>query len=335
MNKTRTAPETMVYTGNKLFKTEITHLQYDSQSIRETRTPDSHPKLNDWIMIHGLKDVDYIKKICDRFGVDPLVTEDVLNVHQRNKLEIFEDYIFSVNKFAYVKDNEIHHEYISMLLFEDKLITFQEQKTTFFDPIIKRIKEKQGNITKMGHGFLYYSILDSIIDENIESRKLLSRKIMLLEDDIINLEKTDQSVLYNIRKELLYLKNSNKHFLFSFTHKEYEKIPMIKDDIFKYYEDLTDHIVRLDENIDVERELLGNLLDVHNTNVSNKMNRIMTVLTIFSAIFIPLSFLAGVFGMNFSNFSLLESPYGLTYFTSICIVIAVSMISFFRYKKWL
>lgn len=328
-------PETLVYTGKSKEKTTVYHLQYDSQGIRETRTPDVHQKLNDWIMFSGLEDVDFIKKICDRYNVDPLVTEDILNVHQRNKLEVYDHYLFSVKKFSYVSNNTIQHEYISMLLFEDKLITFQERKTPFFDPIIDRIKGKQGIITQMNHDYLYYVILDSIVDENIATRKYLSEKIMILEDDIIKLETTNQQVLYNIRKELMFLKNSNKQMLFSFTQEEYKKIPFISKDIYKYYEDLKDHIVRLDENIDIERELLSNLLDVHMNNISNKMNRIMTILTIFSAIFIPLSFLSGVFGMNFVHFPILESKYGLYVFIGICLSISISMLLFFKHKKWL
>lgn len=328
-------PETLVYTGRYKEKTTIHHIQYDEKGIRTLKNVEVHPRLNDWILFQGLEDVQRIKKVCERFSVDPLVIEDILNVHQRNKVEIYENYLFSVKKFAYIQEDTIHHEYISMLLFEDKLITFQERKTTFFDSLIERLKSKVGNITRMGHDYLYYVILDTIVDENIAARKMLSNKIMILEQEMSNLDSTKQISLYNIRKELLFLKNSNRQMLLSFSKQEYKKVPLIKENIHKYFEDLSDHIVRLDENIEIERELLSNLLDVQMSNVSNKMNHIMTVLTIFSATFIPLSFLSGVFGMNFVNFPILRNEYGLLIFLSMCILVAGFMLLFFKRKKWL
>ena len=334
-NKKSLPPESFVYTGTKMNKTEVHHIQNDEKSIRHTTTVDVHPRLNDWIMIQGLKDTDFIQKITSRFGVDTLVIEDILNVHQRNKLEIYDDYVFSVKKFAYLEGDKIKHEYISILLFEDKLITFQEDKSPVFEPIIRRIEKKQGIITKMKHDYLYYCILDTIVDYNIATRKYISANIISLENHIMNLETSNQTLLYNLRKELVFLKNSNKQLLFSFSHQEYKKISLIHEDIYKYYEDLHDHIARLDENISIEQELLRNLLDVHMNNVSNKTNRIMTILTIFSAIFIPLSFLAGVFGMNFTDFPFLKNPNGMAYFVLLCIVISTTMLAFFKHKKWM
>ena len=334
-NKSSLPPESFVYTGNKAIKTVVEHIQYDDQSIRQLHTVDVHPKLNDWIMIKGLKDTAFIIKVCSRYGVDSLVIEDILNVHQRNKLEIFDHYVFSVKKFAYIENNQIKHEYISFLLFEDKLITFQEDDSPVFDEVKERIKKKQGVITKMGHDYLYYVLLDTIVDHNIATRKFISANIITLENDMMNLKESDQQMLYKLRKELLFLKNSNKQLLFSFSHEEYKKIDLIKEDIYKYYIDLYDHIARLDENITIEQELVSNLLDVHMNNVSNKTNRVMTILTIFSAIFIPLSFLAGVFGMNFINFPFLSNPNGMTYFILICLVISISMLGFFKFKKWM
>jgi magnesium transporter len=328
-------PESLIYTGTKSVKTDIHHLQYDAKSIRETRTVDVHPTLNDWIIITGLTDTELIQKICSRFDVDTLVIEDILNVYQRNKVEVYPNYVFSVKKFAYLENDEIKHEYISILLFEDKLIMFQEDASPIFEPVVQRIKQKQGIITKMKHDYLYYVILDTMVDNNISVRKHISQRIMMLETDMMNFDTTKQAELYKLRKELMFLKNSNKQLLFSFAHKEYVKIELIKDRVYKYYDDLYDHIARLDENISIEQELLSNLLDVHMNNVSNKTNRIMTVLTIFSAIFIPLSFLAGVFGMNFIAFPFLQNENGILIFILICAFISISMLGYFKYRKWI
>lgn len=334
MMKKNQAPGTAVYTGSHMLETTVKHIFYNKDELLETSDMEQKVGYNHWLIFKGMSNSQKIKSICESYGVDSLVTEDILNVHQRNKIEYFEKYVFAVMQYAYLQNSIVSHDYLSILLFEDKVLTFHEHNLNIFDDVNKRLSDNSGPIRKLGHDYLFYAIFDAIIDNDLIVEKEISSRTLKLEEDILTLESTDQSMLYNSRKELLYLKKTIEPLYDSLMRMEYIPSPIIKDDLNKYYMDLTDHIHRILDEINSERELLRNLLDVHMNNVSNKMNAIMKTLTIFSAIFIPLSFLAGVFGMNFLVFPILANPIGIYIFMGICASIAIGMIFFFRSRKW-
>jgi len=327
-------PGTAIYTGIHQVETSISHIIYNEKELKTIPEMTISAEYNDWFVVRGLSDSAKIKSLLEEYKVDSLVVEDILNVNQRNKIEYSDQYIFSVFSYSYLHDGKIMHDYMSLLMFPDKVITFHEHNMTLFDEVYKRLENNQGLIRKLKHDYLFYAILDTIVDNDIIAVREVSNRTIKLEEDIITLESTDQTLLYTSRKELLYLKKTIDPIYESFIKLDYKTCSLIQPSLYRFFGDISDHIKRTVDEINNERELLRNLLDVHMNNVSNKMNAIMKTLTIFSAIFIPLSFLAGVFGMNFINFPLLSHPYGIYIFIGVCVSIAFFMILYFRNRKW-
>lgn len=334
--KLKTPPGTIVYTGNKSKSTEIFHIQYskDSLIVHENIKPYSTDQV-DWISIEGLKDIEKIKELCLNLNVDSLIIEDIFNTNQRNKFEIYEDYIFFVIKFSYLTENKtIEYDYISILLFNDKILTFSEQNNRFKEEIISRLKNKELQISNLEEDYLFYAIYDMIIDEEINVFHYLDYELEKLEEEIFNLSKHHQVILYDLRKHLLFLKNQNFDNLEYISPKKLLKNPLFNNYLKKYIDDLEDHMINLKDKSNFALDSVRNLYDVYSNLMSNKANEIMKTLTIFSAIFIPLSFIAGIFGMNFINFPILLNQSGLLIFSIICILIPVTMLIYFKIKKW-
>ncbi len=334
--KLRKPPGTVIYTGKETKPTTITHIKYSENQILifEDLQPFSSEQV-DWISVEGLSDAERIKNLCLGLNVDTLIIEDIFNTNQRNKLEIFDNYIFSVFKFLYLdKENQVKYDYISILLFDNIVITFSEVENRFKNEIITRLKDKNLQISKLHEDYLFYVIYDMIIDEELNVFHSLNLLLEHLEDNILNLGKKDQINLYNIRKYLVFLKNHTTNL------QEYAApISLMENVLFnsyleKYFEDLSDHIINLRDKSIISLDSINNLYEVYSNNVSNKANEIMKTLTIFSAIFIPLSFIAGIFGMNFINFPILQNDSGLIIFSAICILIPVIMLIYFKKKKW-
>lgn len=334
ITKKNKPPGTAIYTGIHQIETVITHVVYNQNELKKTEDMALLPDFNNWYIIKGLSDTVRIKAFCEDFEVDPLVMEDIFNVNQRNKIEYFQGYIFAVFNYSYLKKDKIEHDYLSLLVFKDKVLTFHEHNTNLFEEVHIRLENNNGLIRKSKMDYLFYALLDTILDNDIIVQHELANQTIKLEEDIIRLESTDQTILYHLRKELLVLRKTISPIFDSFVGQEYKKSSLISVDIYKYFDDITDHLRRINDDINSQRELLRNLLDVYMNNVSNKMNSVMKTLTIFSAIFIPLSFIAGVFGMNFTNFGILASPVGIYLFIGLCLIIAVVMIVYFKLRKW-
>ncbi|MBN2604657.1 MAG: magnesium/cobalt transporter CorA [Bacilli bacterium] len=327
-------PGTLQYTGEHIRKTEVKQIIYNSEQFFVNTNIELVEDAKEWIIVNGVSDAEVIRKICEDNDVDTLVIEDILHVNQRNKIEVADNYIFAVLRCSFLEEDNIKHDYLSTLLIGNKVITFHEKETNLFDNVFSSIEQDQGDIRNMGSDYLFYMILDTVVDSNIAVENVLSIQIDELEEDVINLESSDQSKLYSTRKELLYLKNNNTPLYESFVKGVLKNSTHMSHDVYKYLDDLFDHLARLNDDINTQRELIRNLLDVYMNNISNRMNNIMKILTIFSAIFIPLSFLAGVFGMNFDRMPLLKSDFGFGVFIVLCISIIVVMLAYFKRKHW-
>lgn len=333
--KRKLPPESLLYTGNVKHPTKIRHFQYSEKDIQhyDHIKPLKDDKV-DFFIVEGLQDVSIINDVCLGFGVDTLVIEDILNVHQRNKVEVFEEYIFLVQEYCYLSNGVVVYDYISVLMFEDKLLTFSEKNNQILNDIVLRLNDENSIIRHQKHRYLFYVITDMIVDEKYSAFYYLESKINDLENKLLELDSGDEVQLYNIRKELLFLRNSSTQFLEN-AFGNLEIINRLQDnDNKKYYADLKDHLVSLESKTKFEIDIINNLYDMHLNNLSRRMNSIMTTLTIFSAIFIPLSLFASIFGMNFTNFKILNNQYGLLYFIIICIITPLAMLLFFKKKKW-
>jgi magnesium transporter len=334
--KKRVPPQTLQYIGDHPQETVIKHIQYvDDKLYVHDSIKGISDEYVDWISIEGLNDVKRIDSLCQQFKIDPLVVEDILHLNQRNKFEVHEDYVFMVLKYFYFENNDLHFNYISVVLFDNLVITFTENKNFIYETIYNRLKKQEGLVSKYDEDYLFYIIYDIIIDEGFGVYHQIKEEVNELELNVLNMDNKSQYILYRTHKNAIRLKNFlvqiDENILpSSFIHLKY-----FQDEINKYFEDLEDHIVNLYEKVVQAIDEINSLINLYSTTLSNKMNEIMKTLTIFSVIFIPLSFLAGVFGMNFIHFDVLQNPYGLLIFALISVATIGGMLFYFKKRNWL
>lgn len=343
LKKVATNPGSIIYTGeDKNTEVKIECYSYTAEnfskkvysSYKEIDLKDNDIK---WINLFGLSNSHVIEEIGGLYGIEPLVLEDIVNVGQRPKIDFYDDYVFLVLKMLSIKDGEmkINQEQVSFLLLKDTLVVFQEFDGDVFDSVRQRIYDNKGSIRRKGADYLLYSLIDAIVDQYYILLSRVEEKIEEFEDDVINdSNKLQINELYNLRRELLFIKTSVWPIkdIISGMIKEDSSISNITKD---YLKDVLDHVVQIMDFTVVYREMISNIFDTHLSNASNKMNKIMTTLTIFSAIFIPLTFFAGIYGMNFIYLPELSFKYGYPIFWVVCISIATGMLLFFKRKDWI
>ncbi|MFW5838575.1 MAG: CorA family divalent cation transporter [Bacillota bacterium] len=327
-------PKSLVYTGkHDSVKTTIRHYHYNENNMKMSNGFKPMEGFKSYIQVVGLSDIDKIKTLKEYFPVDTLTLEDIFNVDQRNKIEHKEAFVFSVFGVDYLKQTSLHHDYMSVLLFSNTLITFHENEPQFLDAVHPLFTEV-GALQKETVDYLFFHIIDIITDHHLDVYDHLSAAATNFESDILESKKLNQENVYTLRKNLLRLKNNVSPILEQFNKLTDKKTALINTDNLPLFEDVRDHLKRLDERLNDLREMMRYLLDLHINNQSNTMNRIMTTLTLFSAIFIPLSFLTGFFGMNFTHFAILEYQDALLIFVSLCLILAGLMVLLFKKMKW-
>jgi len=336
-------PGHLYYTGDKIekVKIEITNYgknNYHSEYFEFTSIDELEERLKVveekqilWINVFGLSNIELIKFLGNKLKIPDLHLEDVLNVGQRPKIETQEDFIFVLLNMIN-KREEIIYEQVSMFSKENVLVTFQEMGGDVFDAIRDRIAQNKGNVRSNSVGYLLYILLDVILDNYFVLMMNLENSIEELEENVMINDSDDLlKDIYFYKKELAKLRNSIiplKEVLKNLLENE-------KPEIQKYYKDLYDHIYFMIDNLNVFREMINGIYEIHISNLSNRMNKIMTVLTIFSAVFIPMTFLAGVYGMNFIYMPGLTYRYGFWIFLVVCIGIFLGMLKFFKNKNWI
>ena len=332
-------PGTIKYTGAFAdVPTEIERIVYNESGVSsdKTDTIDTHFETDKtyWYNVTGLNNADLIKQIGEIFDIHNMDMEDVVHVSQWSKIEDNGQYLFSIFKMIYLKDQELIHEHLSVILNKNVMITFQEIPGDVFGEVRKRIVENKGRIRTMGSDYLYYSIVDALVDQYFEVMNTFSTKFKDVELNVLENDKKGRAALYRLRKELVYLDNSISPLKDSLKSLSNKDSRFLDAATAPYYKDLLEHISQINDALKAYKEMLNSLHEMHMSNVNNDMNKTMMLLTIFSAIFIPLSFLAGVFGMNFKYMPGLEIRASFYVFISACIVIAGGMIAFFKMKKW-
>lgn len=344
-NKVGALPGELIYVGDHLTDESSIYLikyndtDFDTQVITDIKTSGvsfEHDTV-DWVKITGFRDIDLIKDVGAFFKLHPLLIEDVLNTDHRPKIDEFDDYIFIITKvmFHNKEDNVISIEQLSMILGENWLITYQEREYPFIDAIIKRIVEKKGIVRSKKADYLLYLLTDVITDNYFVVTDQLGDVSEELEDKVLNSQtkndlKRIQDFRYNIklvRKNILPLREVVLALQ--------KNIKFINQDNVFYIRDVYEHIIQIYDNIDSLKDSSSSIMDLYMSGTSNKMNEIMKVLTIYSALFIPLTFLTGIYGMNFDIIPELHWEFGYLYFWIISIASTLGMIVFFKYKKWL
>ncbi|ERT66105.1 magnesium and cobalt transport protein CorA [Cetobacterium somerae ATCC BAA-474] len=340
-------PGTLVYTGDRQSTIEIpiTHYTYNHESFkknsfifRDNLFIELHPSHVNWLNIGGIHNTELIKKVGEAFNIDSLILEDLLNNSQRPKLEIRDDYIFITLKMISHsnKKNKYEYEQISFILFSNLLITFQENPFDVFDSIRCRIEKRSGRLRTKKEGYLTYSLIDRIVDNYFVIIEDLEERIDDLEDKVTTEpKKEDFDEILELKKELLKFRRALAPLKeVSSKFKDSDIQEYLGEDIDIYLRDLQDHIIIANESNDALFNRGNELLQLYHSTISTGMNEIMKVLTMISSIFIPLSFLAGLYGMNFQYMPELTWKYGYFFILSLMISIILGTAYFFKKKKW-
>ena len=329
----------------KTEKVKINIIDYDEAQFQEKEAetveecfPFKDKPTVTWINIYDIHQVEVIAKIGAHFGIHPLILEDIMNTGQRPKMEDFEDYIFVVVKMIYYddKDNEIRAEQVSLLLGSNFVISFQEREGDVFNPIGERIRKAKGRIRKMKADYLAYALVDTIVDHYFMVLEKLGEKIEGMEEELVtNPTPETLQTIHTLKRELIFLRKSVWPLREVISVLERGESSLIDESTGIYLRDVHDHTIQVVDTIETFRDMVSGMLDIYLSSISNKMNEVMKVLTIIATIFIPLTFVAGLYGMNFKHIPELEWHWGYPISLSVMGAIGMSMVVYFRRKKWL
>ncbi len=346
LKKAGASPGTLVHIGDqKVDETRITLIDYDEAHLQE-RVLDSIEEalpLKDlptvtWINIDGLHEIDTVEKVGQHFNIHPLVLEDILNTGQRPKTEEFEDLIFVVLKMLHYNENsgQISSEQFSLVLGSNFLITFQEIQGDVFRTVRERIRKSKTRIRKAGCDYLAYALIDAIVDHYFVILEALGDKIEDIETQLLDNPTRDTlEIIHEMKREMIYLRKQVWPIREIINGLVKSESSLIQEQLHVYFRDVYDHTIQIIDTIESYRDILTGMLDIYLSTLSNRMNEVMKVLTIIATIFIPITFIAGVYGMNFKFMPELEWRGGYFMVWGIVIVVVGIMIGFFKKKQWL
>jgi len=314
-------PGSLVYVGEeRAEKIRMTLLDYDSTQYdeKEIATIEDVFDYRDrqtitWININGLQDIQTIQKMGTHFGFHLLALEDILNTGQRPKLEIFENYILIILKMITFdkKTNEVHDEQVSLLIGDNYVISLQEHQGDVFENVRNRIRKNKGQIRSNGADYLGYALLDAIVDNYFIVLEQLGEKIEGMEDEVMaDPDQSSLNKLYHLKHDLLYLKKAVWPLREVTNSLVKGGLSLIKEATTIYLRDVYDHTIQIIDMVETMRDVNAGLYDMYLSGVSNRTNEVMKVLTIIATIFIPLTFIAGIYGMNFEYMPELKWPWG-------------------------
>ncbi|MBN2299025.1 MAG: magnesium/cobalt transporter CorA [Deltaproteobacteria bacterium] len=339
-------PGSLVHVGEKkLEKAQISIIDFDETRYQELAPaaieewfPFKDKPTITWINIDGLHETDLIEKIGRHFGFHPLLLEDILNTGGRPKIEDFGDHIFVVLKMLYQEegnDSELLSEQISLIFGENYVITFQESEGDIFDPIRERIRKGKGRVRKESADYLAYIIIDAIVDnyfnvlEDIADYIEDTEEILLAKPDAETLQ-----TIHGLKNDALFLRKSIWPLREIISFLEREESTLIRKTTRIYFRDVYDHTIQVMDTLDTFRDIISGMLDTYLSSMSNRMNEVMKVLTIFASIFIPLTFMAGVYGMNFEYMPELKWPWAYPVLWVLMLTVGITMVVAFKRKKW-
>jgi magnesium transporter len=294
-----------------------------------------------WINMDGLHEKSIVQKIGDHFCLHSLLVEDITSDHQP-KVEEYDDYLFFTLKMLYrIEDNQIDYEQISFVLGKDYLLSFQEKEGDLFGPLRDRIRLDQGRIRKKKADYLLYRLIDLIVDNYYSVLDAIGQQIETIEEEIYQ-NSTDQQFkkIQKLKKELIYLRKALYPLRDAMSKLIKDESGFIEEANIRYYADVYDHVVHIIDSLDTYKDLTSALMDIYINTLNTRMNEVMKVLTIISTIFIPLTFIVGVYGMNFNtekstlNMPELNSPYGYPVVMGFMLIMVIGMIRYFKFKKW-
>ena len=344
--KTGLAPGTIVYVGNKAKKDLfIDVFDYNKDYLDEKQLKDieeaftyENKETITWINVNGLNHVNEIEKLGKDFELHPLILEDIANTKQRPKLEEHEEYIFVVLKMLYFdQEQNLKFENISFIQGSNYVLSFQEADGDVFDSVRERLRNSKGRVRSQGADYLLYALMDAIVDNYFNLMEVMGEKIEELEENLFE-EKPNNDLIqeiHSLKREILKIRRAVYPLREVVNRMDKVEASLVTEKTQLYLRDLYDHVIQVSESIDIQRELIWSLMDMYMTTISNRMNEVMKVLTIMATIFIPLTFIAGVYGMNFENIPELKFQYGYFVLWGIMVVVFLGMLYYFKRREWL
>lgn len=340
------APGVLIYVGEKktgrVYTSMLNYKQehvYESEAvtIEEFNQLKLQPGVT-WLNICGVHDIDFMAQLGRLSGIHPLTLEDIVNTRQRPKVDDFDDYIYLVFKMlTFDPETElIRTEQISLIIDEGSVISLQEVQGNVFDPVRERIKRGKGRIRAAGSSYLAYALIDAVVDHYFVILENLGEKIEIIEQGLIdNPSAPLLESIHKLKREMILFRKQVWPMREMVTRLIKTESPIIQESTGIFYSDVYDHIVQVTDTIDSFRDILSGMLNLYFSTVSNRMNEVMKMLTIMATIFIPLTFIAGIYGMNFEFMPELRLKFG--YFTALAVMaaIGIAMVIYFKNKKWL
>jgi magnesium transporter len=338
-------PGSAVYTGERSDRpVNLLLLRYNEQTLDEMEPTSADACLElfsesatNWLNVDGLCDEETVKKLGKQVPLHDLTIEDILHPHQRPRMEELDQALFLVMRMLYLSDNqkEIRSEQISFILYKNRLITFQECQGDVFDPIRQRLRQGQGRVRQKGTDYLLYALMDSIVDHYYQVLEHMGEAIEAIEAAVMqNPESALLNQLYTLKRELLYLRKSVWPLRDTVNLLERSDHPLISPKNQPYFRDLYDHTIQVIDTVESFRDMLSSVQDLYHSSQGTKTNEVMKVLTIISTIFIPITFIAGIYGMNFDIMPELHWKYGYPAVWILMLLTIGAMLLFFRKKKW-
>ena len=344
VHKVGAPPGTLTYTGEEPIETTIRFFQYNKDdvtahslsTIDEFESKKSQKHVN-WVELTGFENIDLLSQVGVHFLIDQLTMEDMLNISQLPKIEEHEDYLYITLKLVNIipEENIFYFIHYSRVIKKNVLITFSKKPSHILDTIDERLKNKQSKIRNSSLDYLSYRIIDTIVDHYYFALDWFSNILADLELELVEQpSKRHIQTILTYKKQWLILKKA-----FYPLKEAVRKMMNVEQKFMEgagkhYIADLNDHLQSIGETMEILRESLNNLMDLYNSTVSNKMNEVMQVLTIVSTIFIPLTFIAGIYGMNFENMPELSWENGYFYTLVVMLIVGIGMIVFMKRKRW-
>ena len=340
-------PGTPVHIGEKKTeKVSVTVIDYDEVQVQKKEIEDAAACLPfrdlptvTWINVDGVHDAEKVRTLGDCFGMHHLVLEDIMNTDQRPKVEDYDSYLYVVLKMLdWDQETQgVVGEQVSIVLGRNFVLSFHEDRDgDVFGPIRDRILNSKGRIRKMGADYLAYALVDAIVDHYFVILERLGEGIEDIEGEVFANPTTETlHTIQHMKREMIFLRKSIWPLREVVSRLERRDSELIQQETGIYLRDVYDHTIQVIEVIETFRDMLSGMLDIYLSSLSNRMNEVMKVLTIFAVIFIPLTFMAGIYGMNFEYMPELKTRWGYPLFWVAILVVGISMLVYFRRKRWL
>lgn len=338
-------PGTLLHIGrHKQSEAIVRHISYGPEEMSESVVselaslrPSAEPERVSWLNVDGVADPAIVEALGSQFDLHPLVMEDILNTDQRPKVEEYPGYLYIVLRMLqYDRDRQqVHSEQLSLVLGKDYVLSFQERPGDVFEGVRERLRAGR-RIRFMRSDYLAYALLDAVVDHYFEMLEYISEQVELLEDQVIDAPGPDTLArMHHYKREMLLLRKSVWPLRELLSRLARDESPLISAETRPYLRDVYDHVIHVMDSIDTIRELLVSMLDLYLTSVSKRTNEIMKVLTIFASLFMPLTFIVGIYGMNFDVMPELRWAWGYPTVMLVMLSLVVGLLVLFRRRRWI